>query len=258
MFKRSSRSLYDRCGIGIGLGMVFVCLSNIHSEDKPESPRIALAVPFGVSPNATTKVIVRGWKLNRDIEARTTVADVGFRVIKHENANVPNGQDSKLIGDSQVEIEVTIPQEFSAQTLPITLVASGTESSPYSLLVGGRFPVVTEMEPNDSFRQAQRIALPQIVDGQIHADRNVDIYSFELTEKRRLNAEVVARRQGSGLDSLLTLFDFRKEIIATSDDAELTDSRIEVVLAAGKYFLVVQDAQDHGGSASPYRLVVGY
>ncbi len=252
------RSKFFCCGIGIGLGLVFVCLSTLHSEDKPEAPRIALAVPFGVSPNATTKVMVRGWKLNRDIEARTTIANVGLRVIKHENANVPNGQDSKRIGDSQVELEVTVPQDFSAQTLPITLVAGGVESVSYLLLVGGRYPVVLEIEPNDSFRQAQPIAIPQTVDGQIHADRNVDIYSFELTEERKLTAEVIARRQGSGLDSLLTLFDSKKEIISTSDDAELTDSRIEVVLAAGKYFLVVQDAQDHGGSASPYRLVVGY
>ena len=243
---------------GISLGLAFVCLSTLHSEDKPEAPRIALAVPFAVSRNATTKVMVRGWKLNRDIEARTTIGNVGLRVIKHENANVPNGQDSKLIGDSQVELEVTIPQEISIETLPITLVAGGVESAPYSLLVGGRYPVVAEIEPNDSFRQPQPIALPQIVDGQIHADRNVDIYSFELTEERKLTAEVIARRQGSGLDSLLTLFDYKKEIIATSDDVELTDSRIEVSLAAGKYFLVVQDAQDHGGSASPYRLVVGY
>ena len=242
----------------IGLGLVFVCLSALHSEDKPEAPRIALAVPFAVSPNATTKVMVRGWKLNRDIEARTTIGNVGLRVIKHENANIPNGQEAKLIGDSQVELEVTIPPDISVQTLPIVFVAGGVESSPYSLLVGGRYPVVVEIEPNDSFRQAQPIAVPQIVDGQIHADRNVDAYSFELTEERRVTVEVIARRQGSGLDSLLTLFDSKKEIIATSDDVELTDSRIEVSLAAGKYFLVVQDAQDHGGSASPYRLVVGY
>ncbi len=242
----------------IGFVMVFVSLSSLHSEDKPEAPRIALAVPFAMTPNTTTKVVVRGWKLNRDIEARTTIGNVGLRVIKHENANISNGQEAKLIGDTQIELDVTIPQDFSAQTLPITFVAGGVESNSYSLLVGGRFPVVAEIEPNDSFRQAQPIAVPQIVDGQIHADRNVDTYSFLLTEERRVTIEVIARRQGSGLDSLLTLFDSKKEIIATSDDAELTDSRIEVVLPAGKYFLVVQDAQDHGGSASPYRLAVGY
>lgn len=240
------------------LGLAFVDLSTLHSEDKPEAPRIAMAAPFAVSRNGTTKVTVRGWKLNRDIEARTTIGNIGLRVIKHENANVPNGQEAKLTGDSQVELEVTVPPEISVETLPITLTASGAESVPYSLLVGGRYPVVAELEPNDSFRQAQSIAVPQIIDGQIHADRNVDIYSFELAEERRVTVEVIARRQGSGLDSLLTLFDFRKEIIATSDDVEMTDSRIEVVLPAARYFLVVQDAQDHGGPASPYRLIVGY
>ena len=239
------------------LGLVFFCLSTLQSEDKPEAPRIALAAPLAVPRNGATKVMVRGWKLNRDIEARTTISNVGLRVIKHETANVPNGQDAKLIGDSQLELEVTIPSEISLETLPMTFVAGGAESLPYSLLVGGRYSVIAEIEPNDSFRQSQSIAVPQIVDGQIHADRNVDIYSFELTEERRLTVEVIARRQGSGLDSLLTIFDSKKEIIATNDDAESTDSKIEVALAAGKYFLVVQDAQDHGGSASPYRLVIG-
>jgi hypothetical protein len=248
-----------RCRFALfSFGLVFACLSTLHSEDKQEAPRIAVAVPLAVSPNGTTKLIVRGWKLNRDIEARTTIANVGLRVIKHENASVPNGQDSKLVGDSQVELEVTIPPEISIETLPITLAAGGAESTIYSLLVGGRYPVVAEFEPNDSFRQAQPIVVPQIVDGQIHADRNVDIYSFELAEVRRVMVAVIARREGSGLDSLLTLFDNKKEIIATSDDAELTDSKIEVSLAAGKYFIVVQDAQDHGGPASPYRLVIGY
>ena len=241
----------------LSLGLVVICLSTLHSEDKPEPPRIAMAVPFAVSPHATTKVMFRGWKLNRDIEAKTTIANIGLRVIKHENANVPNGQEAKLIGDSQVELEVTIPPDISIETLPMTLVAGGAESVPYSLLVGGRYPVVLEIEPNDSFRQAQPIAAPQIVDGQIHSDRNVDIYWFELADERRMTVEVIARRQGSGLDSLLTLFDSKKEIISTSDDAELTDSRIEVVLPAGKYFIVVQDAHDHGGPAHPYRLVVG-
>lgn len=237
--------------IAISVGML-----TVHAEDKPEPPRIALASPFAIPPNASTKVILRGWKLNREIEANTAAAGATVKVLKHEAAAVPNGQDAKQIGDSLVELEVTIPEGFAAETLPLTLSAGGAESMPYSLLVGGGHPVIAETEPNDGFRQAQSLPVPFIIDGQVHADRNVDVYAVDLTADQRLKVEIIARRQGSGLDSLLTIFDAKGRKIAVNDDADGADSKLEIPLAAGRYFLIVQDAHDHGGPAHPYRLIV--
>ncbi len=110
---------------------------------------------------------------------------------------------------------------------------------------------------DDGFRQAQQIQIPQTVDGQIHGDKNVDVFSFDIADPQSVTFEVLARRHGSGLDSLLTLFDHRGHIVAVNDDHDgTTDSRITTELAAGKYFISLQDAQDHGGPAHPYRLVV--
>lgn len=227
------------------------------AEDQPEPPRIALAAPFAIPANATTKVIVRGWKLNRDIEAKSTVNDVSLKILKHDNAPIPGGQDAKQIGDSLVELEVTLPPNFTGSTVLITLTAGGAESLPYALLIGGKHPVVAETEPNDGFRQAQSLAVPGIVDGQIHADRNVDVYAIDVATKQTLVIEVLARRQGSNLDSLLTLLDAKGRVITINDDTDGADSRIEKTLDAGRYFLVVQDAHDHGGPAHPYRLSIG-
>ena len=236
--------------------VILLCAVAVHSEDKPDQPRIAFAIPFAIRPNTAPKVILRGWKLNRDIEAKSTVAGVTLKVIRHDTAPIPNGQDAKQIGDTLVELEVTLPEGISAETLPITLFAGGVESLPYSLLVGGRHPVIAEVEPNDGFRHAQVLAVPQIVDGQIHTDRNVDIYAVELATEQRLLVEVIGRRQGSALDSLLTIFDAKGRKVIVNDDAEGTDSKIDIMLAAGKYFLVLQDAHDRGGAAHPYRLIV--
>ena len=226
------------------------------AQDKPEVPRIAVAVPFAIPANATTKVVVRGWKLNRDLEAKSTIGGVTFKVIRRDNAPIPNGQDAKQIGDTLVELEITVPAGFSSASLPIRLFAGEMESTEYTLLVGGRDPVVSEIEPNDGFRQAQAIAIPQIVDGQLHADRNVDVYAVNLGVPQKLLVEIIARRQGSGLDSLLTIFDAKGNKIDSNDDAVGADSRIEIPLAAGPYWIVIQDANDHGGPAHPYRLVV--
>ena len=47
------------------------------------------------------------------------------------------------------------------------------------------------------------------------------------------------------------------QFIAQHDDMSgTTDSRIEQMLPAGKYFIVLQDAHDRGGEAHPYRLIV--
>ena len=251
-----SRSPF-RQSLGFACGVFAVTAATIlFAQDKPEPPRIALAAPFALPPNATTKVLVRGWKLNREITATTPACDVMLKVLKHESVGAPNGQDVKQIGDSLVELEVTIPKDFSAESITLTFAADSQESTPYLLLVGGPQPVIAEIEPNDSFRQAQSIAVPQIVDGQLHADRNVDVYAMEFTAPQRLQVQVVARRKGSNLDSLLTLFDVKGRVVATNDDTYGADSQLDETLPAGRYYLVVQDAHDHGGPAHPYRLIV--
>lgn len=230
----------------------------VEADKKPDPPRIAVAVPFAIPPKSTSKILVRGWTLDRDLQAKSSAEGVTIKVLRHEKAPVPNGQDAKQVGDSQVELEISVPPEFSADTLPITLVAGDSESVPYAILVGGSHPVVAEIEPNDGFRQAQSLSVPQIVDGQIHADRNVDVYSIELPASQRLLAEVIARRHGSALDSVLSIFDAKGRKIISNDDRDGADSQIEIRLDAGRYFLVVQDAQDHGGPAHPYRLVLSH
>ncbi len=228
----------------------------LFSEDKPEPPQIAMAIPFAVLPGAKTKVVVRGWKLNREIEAKSRTDGVAIKVVKHDSAAIPGGQDAKQVGDTLVELDVTVPEGFASETLPIWLMADGLESSQYSLLVGGRFPIVAEAEPNDRFRQAQPLSVPQIVDGQLNEDRNVDVYSIELTMTQKICVQILARRHGSRLDSLLTLFDAKKQFVVSNDDAEGTDSKVELTLPAGQFFIVVQDANDHGGATHPYRLIV--
>ena len=241
------------CGL---LSLASLSSISVAQDKKIEPPRIAVAVPFAIPAKSTSKVIVRGWMLDRDLLAKTSTAGVTMKILRHEKAPIPNGQDAKLIGDSQLELEISLPPDFAADMLSITLLAGDSESAPYSLAVRGPYPQVAEIEPNDGFRQAQALKLPQIVDGQIHADRNVDVYSVELPSRHRLLAEVIARRYGSGLDSVLSVFDAKGQKITSNDDFEGVDSKLDIMLEAGRYFLVIQDAHDHGGPAHPYRLSV--
>ena len=227
------------------------------AETKAEPPRVAMCVPLAVAAGPTTKIVVRGWSLDTATEVRSSIPQISFKVLSAASVAVPNGQDAKQIGDTQMELEVTVVEGVEPADMTLTVVSPTGESSPHKLLIGSIHPLVADREPNDGFQQAQPIQIPQAVDGQIHGDKNVDVFSFDIADPQSVTIEVLARRHGSGMDSLLTLFDHRGNTVAMNDDHEgTTDSRITAELVAGKYFISLQDAHDHGGPAHPYRLVI--
>jgi hypothetical protein len=246
-------------------GRCLLCAAGLASllaaDDKPppakKPPRVALAHPLAVPTGRTTKVVLRGWELEQVTEVRLSRADVQLKLLGKAKATVPNKQDAKQVGDSQLELELTVAAEPAHGELTLVLAAPETESPPYSLLLGASEPRIDEVESNDGFRQAQPIRVPQVVDGAIHADQNVDVFVFDLAEPQTIVIEAIAQRRGSALDSLLTLYDEHGKIVDSSDDTlGTTDSQIERLLSAGRYFLSLQDAHDRGGPAHPYRLVV--
>jgi len=127
-------------------------------------------------------------------------------------------------------------------------------------------PECLEIESNDGIENAQKIDLPQIINGRIEQPGDIDLFRFEGRANDEVVAEVIARRLGSPLDSLLRLYDASGHILAWNDDGEneeaglLThhaDSVIEAKLPEnGTYRIQVADAQRHGGKAYGYRLRV--
>lgn len=227
------------------------------AEKKAEPPRVAMCVPLAVAAGPTAKMVVHGWALETATEVRSSSPQISFKVLSAASVAVPNGQDAKQIGNTQLELEVTVVEGVELRDATLTVVSPTGESPPHQLLIGSVLPLVADSEPNDGFRQAQPIQIPQTVDGQIHGDKNVDVFSFEIADPQSVTIEVLARRHGSGLDGLLTLFDHRGNIVVVNDDHDgKADSRITAELAAGKYFISLQDANDHGGPAHPYRLVI--
>ena len=124
-----------------------------------------------------------------------------------------------------------------------------------------------EREPNDAPGRAQKITPPTIVNGRIAAAGDIDVFRFEGRRGQQIVAEVLARRLGSPLDSVLHLVDDTgRVVVAFNDDhddkrAGLVTHQADSYLSAtlpgnGTYLLRVADAQGHGGAASAYRLRV--
>ena len=166
-------------------------------------------------------------------------------------------QDAAKVGDTQLEVKVTLPADFAGKEAAFTVVTPVGESAPHKLLVD-KTPTIVEKEPNNGFKQAQVVKFPQVIDGAIGQNQDVDVFRFDGQAGQQVVIEVFAARFGSALDSFLTLYNADGQILASNDDMEGTpDSRLEVALPkAGSYYVSVLDAHDSGGPAHVYRLVI--
>jgi len=229
-------------------------------EKKKEPPRIVVVLPLGIVPGVTNKIKIRGLNLTNvtDLHFAGITEPVDFKIKSSGKADVPKEQDTKKWGDTQLEVELRLPESTSPGTNVFTVVSPDGESEPHVLVVVPAKELVLEKEPNGSFRQAQPIEFGKIMQGVIGEAKDVDVFRFEGKAGTQIFAEVSASKYGSLLDSILTLYDDHAHIIATTDDTETgTDAILRVTLPAdGKYFLSLIDAHDRGGAACVYHLVV--
>lgn len=134
------------------------------------------------------------------------------------------------------------------------------------MLAAGDLPETLETEPNDSMPQAQRITLPLILNGRIQTRSDADWFVFTAKAGEKLSMSVLARRLGSPLDSILTLFNAKSAELMENDDTvdpaePLATHHADSYLAytiptAGDYYLRIKDAQQKGGDDFGYRLTI--
>jgi hypothetical protein len=225
--------------------------------DGKDKPKLVVAVPIAVMPGKTSKVIIRGLHVDTATEIRVHDPKSSARLLGKSKVPVPNQQDPALVGDSQVEIEVTLPEDYPMATLSLAVVTPAGESAPYRMGVDAE-PAIAEKEPNNGFKNAQPLRVPQSVDGVIGQAQDVDVFRFEGKEGQAVMLEVFSARYGSPLDSFLTLYDAEGQTLASNDDYNgSADSRIEATLPkTGPYYVSLIDANDQGGPAYVYRLSI--
>lgn len=144
-----------------------------------------------------------------------------------------------------------------------SLQRNGWLSNPVTYAVDD-LPESYEQEPNDSRDTAQKLRIPQTVNGYIGSSTDKDMFSFDGKAGQKICAEIFARRLRSPLNSLLRLTDAKGNVLAWNDDHEdiefgmLThhaDSALSSTLPKdGTYFIEVSDTERHGGSVYGYRL----
>jgi len=246
-----------RCTIGLLALLCLPCSLNSEDPRPAPAPRIALLNPLGVPVGQKTRLVLRGWALKDASAVISGHPEVQISVVSHGAAGVPGRQKADQIGDEQLELDVQVPENFATGSIDVRVRTAAGESAPRRLLIGSDLPAVQEVEPNDGFRQAQNVAVPGIILRSIHADTNVDVFTFELADPQELQITVDAAVLGSGLDPVLTLWTADGAILKSSDDESGgRDAALTAMLPAAKYLITLQDAHDRGGPAHPYRLTI--
>jgi hypothetical protein len=220
-------------------------------------PRVVVVLPLAAPPGATTQLTLRGLKLDEVTEVKFADDRVTVKVVSKGKANVPDKNPDK-VGDTQLVVEVTLPAGLPDEPLPFVVLTAKEKSPPHKLLIEGSVAVIAEKEPNDGFKQATAINVPQVITGSIDRATDVDVFRFEGKKGQKIAAEVVAARYGSALDAMLTLYDADGEQLASNNGgAEGVDALLEVVLSRdGVYYLSLIDVHDAGGPTHVYRLLV--
>lgn len=234
------------------LAVPFVATAQPKEPDKKkDAPKVLYAVPLVAAPGEKQKITLRGKHLDA-VKGVTATGGTAVKVLAARKAAVPNNYPADRIGDTEVEVELTLPKD----TKGVALTVAGAE--PYPLLLPDALPAVVEKEPNDGYAAAQPITPPCAVVGTIHQEKNPDVFRFAGKAGQKLRAEVQAARFGSPLDGILTLVDADRRFVAANDDAN--NSRDPAIVAAlprdGVYYLSLIDAHDLGGPGFGYRLVV--
>ena len=220
--------------------------------EEPKAPRINVVLPLGIAPGVASRITIRGQNLDTATEVRVKDLNVPVTIHAKGAAAASDKLDPMKVGGTQIEAELTLPADVAGGSVSLVAITPVGESPPHVLLATATVP---ETERNDGFRQAQVLSAGSILQGQIEA-RNVDVFRFDGQAGQRVVFEVFAARHGSGLDSILTLYDSQGRILGSQDDqGEILDSRLEVTLpAAGAYYLSLMDAHDLGGPVHVYRL----
>jgi len=119
-----------------------------------------------------------------------------------------------------------------------------------------RFGNVLESEPNDRPAGVGTAAsdLPIAFNGIIERVGDIDCFRFRAAAGARYQFETFAARLGSPMDSVISIVDAGRVIVANDDDGTHDSRLVFVSPHAGEYVLCVTDKRGEGGENFVYRV----
>lgn len=174
-------------------------------------PYVDFILPIGVPPSSNTPItfygrnLPGGEKTDMQIEGRPLQ-----KVVRTIAA--PSGEASAELHSS----DAVRPWTASLDGMDVRVKGEGGTSNA-KLLLFDPLPHVSEQEPNDNQKQAQRLNVPSSVDGQfMKGDSDYYIFAAKKNEKFHLN--VIASRINSPGDPEMVILDASGKALASPKD----------------------------------------
>lgn len=236
-------------------------LAQEKKDEKSKEPRILNVSPLAVVSGKTVVVRVRGLNIAEPTEVKFVdpPGPITVAVKSKGKVAVPAKLKAADVGDTEVELELVLPADLPPGEVSMAVVTADGTSKPSALRVFAPGGLIEEQEQNGGFRTAQPLPGPAVVIGAVQEANDVDVFRIDGKAGDVVTADVLAARGGSTLDALLTLYDERRQALASSDDADGSpDAKLSAKLPAdGAYYVVLTDAQERGGATFPYLLTIG-
>ena len=170
--------------------------SAVRAQPRPKpatQPRVTVVAPLGAASGTTMRLTIRGLKLDAATAVRFRETKATAKILKKGAVAVPNQQALDKVGNTQIEVDVTLPADVPEGSVPFVVVTPAGITSPHRLLVSRPGAVVKEKEPNGGFLQAQPLTVPGAVDGVIARNQDVDVYRFQGKAGQKLVLRSVGR-----------------------------------------------------------------
>jgi len=225
-------------------------------EANNEAARITAVEPASIVSGTKTTLKVRGFKLKESTEIRFPMAtEVKGEITEKKDSGPPKGLENKLVGDTQLLAEITLPANHPAGILDYVISTPAGDAAG-KLRVLAVDTSIDELEPNNGFREAQKLQPNQFARGSIQSDKDVDVYAFPAKAGQQLKVTVTS----GGLlimDAALHCYDARGQFLAAADDSESRDP-VSMLKSPtdGSVYLCISSAHDIGGEWNSYLLTV--
>ncbi len=236
--------------------LIGCCSRVLAQEAKNEAARITATEPASIVSGTNTTLKVRGFKLKESTELRFPKAtEVKGEIKEKKDAGPPKGLENKLVGDTQLLVEITLPANHPAGVLEYVISTPAGDAAG-KLRVLAVDTSIDEMEPNNGFRDAQKLQPNQFARGAIQSDKDVDVYAFPAKAGQQLKVTVTS---GGPLimDAVLHCYDARGQFLAAADDGESRDPVLTLKSPTdGLVYFCISSSHDIGGEWNSYLLTV--